>query len=228
MAITGSMSAAFNIPGRGRRYRGPGRDHRQRGGTGGARRSGRGVDTAAAALPGPGAAGRIVLSSQSTTNLRRTFPVGGLPPPRMDNLPATCGRHLPLRPRPCNLLQSRHVRPSVPMTHPPPIRYTIRIRMPAPAARTRTLPHQPSGPDRVSNRGQRSRSLGFRQFPKGKCFSFPCLRATGGKVAKCCRLRTRKSATPDAAAGGSQAGCPLLECKTMCYNGRSKERLWPP
>ena len=41
-------------------YRGAGRDHRQRGGPGGARHPGRGVDTAAAALPGPGAAGRIV------------------------------------------------------------------------------------------------------------------------------------------------------------------------
>ncbi len=49
------------LPGRGRRYRGSGRDHRQCGGPGGARHPGRGVDTAAAALAGPGAPGRIVL-----------------------------------------------------------------------------------------------------------------------------------------------------------------------
>ena len=70
-----------HLPGRGRRHGGPGRDRRQRGGPGGARYPGRGVDTAAAALPGPEAAGRIVLSSQSTTFLRRTFPVGGLQQP---------------------------------------------------------------------------------------------------------------------------------------------------
>ena len=69
------------FPGRGRRHGGPGRDQLQRGGPGGARHPGRGVDVSAAALPGPEAAGRIVLSSQSTTFLRRTFPVWGLQQP---------------------------------------------------------------------------------------------------------------------------------------------------
>ena len=155
---------------------------------------------------------------------RRTFPVGGPSPPRMGNFAATCHNLVPLRPRHCNMLQSRHVRPSSQMTHPPPDRYAIQVQMPATAAKARTLTNQPSGPDSVPNRGKRSRSRGFRRCPKGKWLSFPCLRATGGKVAKCCR------SVPGGRScrGTPNAGFPLLECKTMCYNSRRKERSWPP
>ena len=147
MSIWNRQARVF-APGRGRRVGGAGRDHRQRGDPGGARRSGQGVDTAAAPLAGPDAAGRTVPGSLNTTPPCRTFPVGGLPPPRLDNFDATCRRHLPLPPCQCNLLQSRHVRP--PGTSPtPPARRAIQVRLPATAALLRS----PSG------RGKMTRTM---------------------------------------------------------------------
>ena len=112
---------------------------------------GRGVDLSAAPLPGPYGAGRIVPGAKSAIFLRRGFPVRASPQPRMDNFAATCGHHVPLRPRRCNPLQRRHVRPSAPMNHPPPIRSAIQVRMPATNPRPRTLTDRGKMPRTMSN-----------------------------------------------------------------------------
>ena len=84
--------------------------------------------------------------------LCRAFPVEGLPHPGMDNFAATCRNLVPLPPRHCNMLQSRHARLPGQRRQRPPIRYAIQVRMPTRAAKPQTLTNQPSGPDSVSNR----------------------------------------------------------------------------
>ena len=88
---------------------------------------------------GPGPAGPIVPSFTNTIFLGRGFPVGAPPQPRMDNFAASCGHHLPLRPRHCNPLQSRHVRPSAQAGLTPPAGYAIQVRMPATSSQPRML-----------------------------------------------------------------------------------------
>ena len=130
----------------------PGRDRRQPGGPHGTRRSGRGVDLSAAPFAGLDAAGRIAPNSQTTISLRRGFPIMGPPQPRMDNFPVTCRRHFPLRPRHCNVLQRRHVRPSAHSNKMPPNKHSIQVRMPATGARPRMLTGRGKMPSGVSNR----------------------------------------------------------------------------